>query len=52
MLSKTICQILQTNVDIILNNLLDCIQSERFFIYYNNINFYKKVYNHQFHNYV
>lgn len=45
MSSETICQVFKTNIDIILNNLIDLIQSKTFFIFCNNINFSKKVYN-------
>lgn len=48
--SKTICQALKTNADVILKNLHDHVQFKRFFISYNNINFYKNIYDQWLHN--
>lgn len=48
--SKTICRVLKTNADAILNNLQDRVQSERFFILYHNMNFYERVCDQQLYN--
>ena len=48
--SETICQALKTNADAILNNLQDRVQSERFFISYDNMNFYERVRDQRLHN--
>lgn len=50
-LSKTICRALNININLIWKNLQNCVQFERFFISYNNIDFYENVYDQQFHNY-
>ena len=50
--SKTICQALKTNADAILNNLQNhSMQFKKFFLSYNNMNFYKRVCNQWLHNY-
>lgn len=41
--SETICQTFKTNANAILKNLQDRVQSERFFIFYDNMNFYENI---------
>lgn len=48
--SETIWQVLNTNAVAILKNLQNCVQSKRFFISYDNMNFYKNVRDQRLHN--